>query len=171
MRTELCVYLCVFWLPVSVNQEGSATTQEENMKLGRFQLWRVDLKPVGSESLTRTRAVSDAGVPAGGDSASRWLPFCRMDFPEAPRPESTGGLTGSQSISHKVSADAGMGDELEAGEVNPSSLCTEGFMFCRHTLRFCVRWPWPTRGRRISFSTDSLKIGSILGDSSDSDIS
>lgn len=91
------------------------------MKLGRLQLSRVDLKPVGSESLWRTRAASDACVPTGGDSASRWLPFCRMDFPEALRPESTGGLTGSQSISHKVPADAGMGDELEAAEVNPSS--------------------------------------------------
>lgn len=143
---------------MSVTHKDSATTQEEKGKLGRFQLSRVDLKPVGSESLTRTRAISDAGVPAGGDSASRRLPFCRMDFPKALRPESTGGLTGSQSISHKVSADTGMGDELEAVEVKPSSLCTEGFMLCLHTVRFCVS-AWPTRGRRLIFSTDRLKIG------------
>lgn len=154
---------------MSINHEDSASTQEENRKLGRFRLSRVDLKPVGSESSTRTSAVS--GVPAGGDGASRWLPFCRMDFPGALRPESTGGLTGSQSISHKVSADAGMGDELEAVEVNPYSLCTGGFTVCLSAYGQILRvFAWPARGRRVICSTHRLKIGSIPGESSDSGI-
>lgn len=61
------------------------------------------------------RPIPDAGAPAGGDNASGRLSFRHMDFSEAPRPESTGGLTGCQSINHRVYAGAGMGDELEAG--------------------------------------------------------
>lgn len=97
---------------ISINHKDSAMTQEKNVKLCRFQLLRMDLKSVSSELLMRTRGLSQTQDALKEGQCLHLLSFCHMDFPE----EREGGLTGSQSISHRVSAEAGTGDVLEAVE-------------------------------------------------------